>query len=246
MIRVIVTGRNTRPFIERHAKGLLEQRGVDFRATWIDDASEDGSADLAEELFRGDPRVTIVRRERRRGPLANVIQAVGATPPEDVVVLWDGDDFFAHERVIERIAQEFAKPNVWMTYGSFETVDGRTMYRGEYPCEVVDDGTYRSAAWLCGPPRAFRAWLFQALPVGCLLDDDGEPWRTATDQATCLALLELAREHARYIDDVLYIYNDHNPQSDHHVRLREQSEACWRVRRRPRLQALESAPWFGR
>lgn len=240
-VHVIVTGRNTQPFIKRHMAELRAQVGIGWRCTWIDDASDDGSYVEALGYAGTDERIRVITNSRRFGPMPNIVQGMSLAKEHEVIVLWDGDDFFAHDRVLERIATEFLNPHTWMTYGSFLTVDGRDLYSGAYADDVVAEGSYRAAPWRCAPPRAFRAQLFQRLPRSVLLDDDGRPWACTTDQAICLPMLELARGHARYIPDVLYLYNDINPLSDHNVRPREQVEAMQRIRARAPLAPLDAS-----
>jgi len=47
--------------------GVFDRRGLDGRALVMDDASPDGTADLAERVAARDPRVAVVRRPRKEG-----------------------------------------------------------------------------------------------------------------------------------------------------------------------------------
>jgi len=224
---------------------LLAQSGTDWRCSWFDDASDDGTQEQANLYAKkSSDRVHVFQRVGRCGPLQNVVFGLDllAGNRNDVIVLWDADDFFAHDRVLRRIAEEFRDPDVWMTYGHFRALSGREYYSGAYGADVVAANGFRAGRWLGAPPRAFRRWLFDAIPPEYLRRPDGRLWDTATDQALTLALLERAGTHARHIEEVLYLYNDLNPASDHHVRLQEQTAACVTIRRMPPLQPLAERP----
>lgn len=123
----------------------------------------------------------------------NFLTAASAVPDDHIIVMLDGDDRLAHTGVLARIAREYEDPDVWMTYGSFVFADGRP-------------GT---ASQVVGPPRAapftathlktFRAALFHHAAI--------EHSTLAWDLAVMFPLLELAGDHARFIPEVLYVYN---------------------------------------
>ena len=76
------------------------------------------------------PRCTVVRNRRRRGLLANTVTAIHTvtaiqtvcTDPETVIVTLDADDALIGDRVLERLAVEFAS-NADVTVGSMLCTD---------------------------------------------------------------------------------------------------------------------------
>lgn len=238
-IHVVVIGRNAAPWLPRHFEGLLAQRGTPFRCTWIDDASDDGTGAFLETLDVPS-HVTIVRNEERRGGVRNLEHAIRASEPDEVIVLWDADDFFVHDAVVARIALAYRDENVWLTYGSHVVSPSGELWGSAYSRACVAENRFRDEDWLFLPPRTFKASLFHRLTERDLTDDDGNPWALTWDQALGLPMLELAGAHAMHIRDRLYVYNTHNPQSDHNTRAQAQIDAAARVRKRPKRTPLSS------
>jgi len=245
-IHLIVTGRNTLPFLDRNLSSIRENLDSvgpqhSARCTWVDDASDDGTAQASLWVHR-HPRLTRLHNASRRGGLRNIERAIKATRADEVVVVLDGDDWFAVPTALQRIADEFTDPDCWVTYGSM-AIEPPTLCLGNepYPDEVLRDGTFRAVGWRCFHPKAFRAWLFQTLSEEELRDDDGNPWEGAKDQAFMLPILEMAGRHVRHIPDILHTYNHANPSSYHHVDVDKQTAACMSVRARAPRSAAEKA-----
>lgn len=249
-IHLVVTGRNTLPFLDRNISSIRENLSRmsaphTARCTWIDDASDDGTQD-AITWTHPTPGVRRILNTKRRGGMRNLERAIGATDPGEVVVILDGDDWFDTPVALRRIANEFADPGCWVTYGSMMTVaddgsPGFGMGNEPYHPQVLEDSSFRRVGWRCTHPRAFRAWLFHALTREELRTPDGTPWEGAKDQAFMLPILEMAGMHVRHIPEILYCYNVANPASYHHTDVDKQTRACLALRSRAPRKALEMA-----
>lgn len=224
MIHVVTVGRNCAAFAERNLFGLLNQDVPEWRCVWVDDASTDGTADLVERTK--DQRVTLIRNPERLGAFANRNLAIALAQPDDIIVLWDADDFYESPRALSRIAAEYADPECWLTYGHFRTWPGGHTWGGDYDPETHAARSYRRRQLRAFHPQTFRAWLYGLLEPADKLDDDGRPWQLATDAAVMIPLLEMAGpEHSRHIPDTLYLYNSAHPAT------------CWNSAREQQLAA---------
>jgi hypothetical protein len=166
--------------------------------------------------------------------------ARGDAGPEDIVVSLDGDDWFAHNDVLENVATAYEDPNVWMTYGSFVHADGRPGFAEEYTAEEWKD--VRRGPWKATHLKTMRATLFHKL-TDADLKREGVYRDLAWDMVTMFPMLEMCGpEHARFLSDVSYVYNyghawEHNAGGDE--RKREQAMVR-EIRRLPRRQRLVS------
>ena len=221
----VVTVRNAEQWIERCLKSIAGQRKTNYTVTVIDDDSTDKTYETAQNTLceLGNPNTwAIFKNPYRKYQMCNLVYAIkdGTDPeiePDDVVVLVDGDDWLAHDHVIERLDEAYAS-GAWMTYGSFVLASGRPGWATRYPPEIVRDGTYRKNAFLGVHLRTFRKWLWDKIDVGDFHDDrDGEWLRVCGDIALMTPMLEMARERAIYIPDVLYVFNTDNPLSTEKV-----------------------------
>ena len=118
---VIVTmSHNNAPYVQKNLLSTLSQNYPAFRLIYIDDASTDGTSDLAHSLLEEhEERVTFIRNETQKGAMHNLYQAVHSCKSDEIVVVVDGDDFLAHTDVLSELNAYYANPDVWLTYGNY-------------------------------------------------------------------------------------------------------------------------------
>ena len=126
----------------------------------------------------------------------------------DIVVNVDGDDWFAHPLVLQKINKVYQDPNVWITWGQFKHWP-KAKIGGCRP--MLNTHNVRKDAWISSHLRTFYAWLFKKIDIRDLLDESGEFIYAAADFAIMMPMLEMAGpEHRKFIPDILYIYNRAN------------------------------------
>ena len=199
---VIICGRNVRPgAIDRCMASLRAQSHREWAAVVIDDASDDGSDEVLIRSSRWlRERVTLVRRRRRVGSLANTFLAIRyLTASQDaVVVLLDLDDALADPRALEIVAAHH-REGADLTVGSML----RTDKAAEYPVNFNNPrGNRGGNVWQ--HLRTFRKSLFdRILPEDLLLD--GRWIDLANDWAFMLPLVEMAQNPV-WIRKTLYLH----------------------------------------
>jgi hypothetical protein len=122
---------------------------------------------------------------------------------DDIVVSLDGDDWLAHPGVLTRVQEEH-DAGALVTYGSFIYADGR---RG-FASQLV--GPVRASPWVTTHLKTFRAGLAKKIPHAHLQTPDGLWLENARDQALMFPLVDMAGDRARFIPDVLHVYNAAN------------------------------------
>jgi hypothetical protein len=101
----------------------LSQDGVDVDVTIVDDASTDGSRDLAQGLAHDDPRVRVFLHPRNRGHIETFNEALGhATAP--YVVKLDADDLLTAGSLRRSADVLRAHPDVDLVYGKVGWLHG--------------------------------------------------------------------------------------------------------------------------
>lgn len=232
-IAVVTLSWNCAEWIERSLRSIQNQDYPHFRCVVIDDVSTDGTYERAQRLLAGDPRFTLIRNTERRFQMANALAAtrLAARDPDDVIVVVDGDDWLKHERVFSRVAEVYADPGVWLTYGNSELYrrPWRARLRGRpvrgtqrYPAAVEETGLYRYHQFLARHLRTYRKFLFDAVRDEDLRDEDGSYYWAAGDAAIGFPMLEMATaRHIRYLDDILYVYNNNHALSDNRPEMRD-------------------------
>ena len=139
-----------------------------------------------------------------------------------------------------------------MTYGQYAPLSGR--YKGicqplEYNITFNDVGdrvvnqltsqTYRqSGAWVTSHLRTFRSWLWHKIKDEDLRDNDGNYFKVAWDLAFMYPMIEMAGNHLKFVDKILYFYNDLNPSCDGTVNPQLQIETGKYIQSKPIYKEL--------
>jgi glycosyltransferase involved in cell wall biosynthesis len=207
------------------------------------DACEDSTAARAFAARGNDGRIDIRINSERRYAMSNLIQAIkrSGAGRDDVIVILDGDDWFATTGALERIVTAYERHHCWMTYGSWITNDpSRTgSSAGRWPAYPEGTQKFRETLWLGTAVRSWRKWLWDMLDDRDFRDGDGNYLLVAEDQATMLPMLEMSgTDHARHIPDVLMIYNRLTPHACGKVHLDLMRKTAAYVRSRPAYRPL--------
>lgn len=242
---VLVTSYNNEKFFYRNLDSIVHQKlDIPFRVIYVDDCSTDKTGVLVDSYIRThgcESFCTVIHNEKRRGSaLANQYAVIQTLPDNVIVVLVDGDDFLAHDRVLERVVKEYKNKNVWMTYGQMIYYPEGGVLCEECSQEVLDNNSFREQRWVTSHLRTCYAGLFKRIRKEDLLHE-GDFFPTGGDFAFMYPMLEMAsRGHIAFIPDVLYVYNHHNPISDHHKDLDLQIWLSCVIRDMPKYDPIVS------
>jgi len=168
-------------------------------------------------------KCTIIHNETRQGGTINLYNAIWTCSPKTVAIIFDGDDFLKSPFVLETLVKVYSDPSVWITYGSDEhlSTGQRAPNCHAFPLEVMENRSFRNYTWVGNHLRSFYAALFHKIRKEDMMYR-GKFVPICSDLAYMLPMFEMASQgHIRYIEEILYIYNDLNPLND--------------LKRRPRL-----------
>jgi glycosyltransferase involved in cell wall biosynthesis len=96
---------------------LTEQPGVDVRVLVIDDASPDGSAQVAKQLAADDPRVEVIAHAENAGHIATYNEGLLEWADGDYAVLLSADDRLTPGALSRACALLDDHPEVGLAYG---------------------------------------------------------------------------------------------------------------------------------
>ena len=218
-IKIVTASYNNRRFCKKNLLFALMQTRSNYHIIYIDDCSLDGTADLVEALldkYNLQDKVTLIRNKRRCGAARNIYYAIhNFCDDDDIVVILDGDDWFAHERVLSVINDVYAKHDVWLTYGDWRDARGQGGYNpiGE---EVIKKRTFRQHPFVYSHPKTYYAWLYKLINLQDLLYE-GKFFPVAQDVAQMFPLIEMCGKRFKFIPQVLYVWNIFSPIHNHHL-----------------------------
>jgi glycosyltransferase involved in cell wall biosynthesis len=219
---VIIPSYNNNTWYKQNLDSLLSQTYDHWHAIYIDDNSSDGTGDAVQaylEQHTKNNAITLIKNSKRLGALSNIYTAIMQCPDDAIIVTLDGDDWFAHPRVLERINQIYQDSHVWMTYGSYQIYPDKLIGGWQpIPKKVIETNNFRNAPWYSTHLRTFYAWLFKRIQREDLMHE-GLFLQVTWDMAFMFPMLEMAGEHSMHVPELLYIYNQSNPINDYKVRL---------------------------
>jgi succinoglycan biosynthesis protein ExoO len=96
-VSFVMAAYNTAPYVKAAIESALRQTDVDVEVILVDDCSSDGTADIVAALAAREPRITLLRRDRRGGASVARNAAIDAARGAWIAVL-DADDLVAPDR----------------------------------------------------------------------------------------------------------------------------------------------------
>jgi glycosyltransferase involved in cell wall biosynthesis len=126
-VSVVVPMYNEEAYVERvvrAARAVLEAMGADWELIVVDDASTDGTAALAEDMARADPRVQVVHNPANR-QLGGSLRAGWARASKDLILYTDADlpaDLGELPRAVHLL--EYQQADVLAAYRFDRTAEG--------------------------------------------------------------------------------------------------------------------------
>jgi len=226
---IVIPSWNCEKWTRHVLDSVLSQKYENYNVYFVDDASGDSTWDMANEIVDNCPsetrvKFTLVRNKTNKKALHNICNTIKKLNKDTVVVLLDGDDWFANDFVLQHLNTTYQDDSVWVTTGSYvESYTARIVRSLEMPEEAWTTGVrkYREPP---GHPnilshlRTFRKSLYDLVEDEDLRDDDGEYYKCTFDRALMYPMVEMAGpKHHLAIDKVMYVYNTQNPRSVHHV-----------------------------
>jgi hypothetical protein len=248
-IVVITASYNNRQWYQRNLDSVFNQRYSNWHLIYLCDgvdasAACDGTDMLVEQYIAAcgkQDKVTLIRHAERRGALANQYDAIHMCKPTDIVAILDGDDFLATPYVFQRVNQEYARKNVWLTYGQLQEWPQGGRGCKALPRSMIKRNAFRREVnWPYFPShlRTFYAALFKKIRKEDLMYQNNF-FMMSSDFAIMIPMLEMARERISFISDLLVIYNMANPISDCKVSQQLQEHMTSYIRGLPRYNRLE-------
>lgn len=229
---IMVSQYNAVKFIKKCLDSIQNQDYKNYSVVVRDNGSTDGTWDIVKtypfNLVRNDVRIEDYFSDGPR----DINKFVSSK--EDIIVLVSGDDYL-HDDFVLSYLNEIYQDDIWFTYGQFVPLSGNY---GPYCKPIPDIKTYRkSGLWITSHLLTFKKHLWD------LIEDkdlryNGSYTRYAGDRAIVYPMIEMAGKHVKFIDKVLYVYNDLNPSNISKVNPKESIEEAEYFIRQPSYREL--------
>jgi glycosyltransferase involved in cell wall biosynthesis len=199
-VSILMPVRDRVRFVEAAVRSVLTQSFADLELLVMDDGSSDGSADLADRLAAGDPRLRVLRRAARG--VAPTLAELYELASGELVGVVDSDDLLVKSAVEKCVRVLDADPTVGVVYTQHLMIDehDRSMGIG-YRSTIPFDKDRLLVEFMTLAFRLVRKDVYRA--SGGV--DPTLP--AAPDYDLCLKLSEVTT--FRRIDELLYLYRVH-------------------------------------
>lgn len=151
-VDVVVPCYNYGRYLPDCVASVLGQEGCDVRVLIVDDASPDGSADVARRMAAADPRVTLIAHAANRGHIATYNEGI-AWSSGDYFLLLSADDLLAPGALDRAVSVMQADRAIAWTYGR-----EAELYEGNPPpTETAPPPGPAAEGWRVAPGADFIA-----------------------------------------------------------------------------------------
>lgn len=244
---VITASYNNKDWYKLNLDSIFSQTHVNWRLIYINDCSTDDTGHLVQEYVHEknmQHKVMVLNNKRRRGHLANQYNAIHMCAKNEIIVIVDGDDWLAHTNVLAYLNRVY-QDDTLMTYGQFWYFKRNT--KGickQVPANVIEsNGIREHSSWLLSHLRTFYAGLFQLIKLEDLLYQ-GNFFPMGADIGTMYPMFEMAAERARFIPDILYVYNDANQLSFFQTQDNKQRQIWDHIKQQKKYTRLETVDFI--
>jgi len=241
--KIIVPFYNAEVWLSKCIESIKVQEYSNYECYLVDDMSTDNSYKIISDATDDDERFHIIKNSEKKYALNNISDAIKLAncDKNDIIILLDGDDWFSSSSVLSKLNEIYDKENCYMTYGSYIYFPHgiRGVEPSEYPAEIIKNNNYRKDIWRASHLRTFKHFIWEKIDKADLKDDEGDFYKMAYDQAIMLPLLEMSGEKAKYVSDILHVYNKANPLNVDKLKAEEQAQTAQEIRKKEKYKRLD-------
>ena len=247
--KIFIPFYNVEDWIIRTVRSVKGQDYKDFECILVDDMSTDSSVHILEREIQNDDRFKLIKNTQKKYVIENMYTAFDLCVPkkEDIIVVLDGDDWFARRNILSTLKETYDKEQCWLTYGSYIEYPSMTVgkFAKQIPEEVIHTNSIRQYPWVTGHLQTFKYGLWENVDKSKSFREPSEPnkehhFMYGWDLAWVIPLVELAGKRAHYISDILYVYNRENPLNCDKIKHRQQLLTEQMVRNMEKYKPLEA------
>ena len=198
---IVITAFNNGASVAKTLASVFSQNYENYRIIYVDDDSDDGSAALAQDLIDNRDRMiqaAFLRNEKRVGRLASIFKAVQLCSDEEIVLVLHGEDWLAHEWVLQKLNGYYANPDLWLTYSQYREFPTYQLGACHELSENVRVDFSESRL------QTFYAHLFKRIRESDLVFQ-GKFFPVCAELAYMIPMLEMAKDHFHFIPEILSI-----------------------------------------
>jgi glycosyltransferase involved in cell wall biosynthesis len=213
---------------KRCMKTIENQNNNNYDVCMIDDASTKETDELHKIMDYYTNKYDnyhSIKKKDNLGTLHSNIMAMNKLEcnDDDVVIIVDGDDSLYGENAFKIIENTYLNNDVHVTFGNYyRRYKGEIDYKKNVDCNrdyatIRRNHSYRDMnVWFgFSHIKTFKYKLFKSVPHNYFKDKDGTYFKSSTDVATMLSVLERSGGKFKCIEEPIYVYTSDHPNSHH-------------------------------
>lgn len=220
---VVIPSYNNDKWAEKNLLSVITQKYDNFEGIYVDDCSLDQTGTIVQNILQkydSSGKIEYVKNTEHRGKTANLwftlhgLNAKKKINDDDIIVILDGDDWYAHDQVFSYLNDLYTTHDIWFTYGGFFRHPPQfDKLLVDVPCDVVEKNLFRSFKGCGSQQRTFYAWLYRRIKLSDFFFA-GKFMPCAGDMAKVIPIMEMAGPRFKRIDEKIYVYNRSNVLND--------------------------------
>ncbi len=221
---IIIPSYNNEKWCIKNLESIFMQKYSNFRVIYINDCSADNTGNLVTDYLQKNnllSKCTYIENKVRNGALQNFYNSIHSCDDEEIIVCVDGDDWLAHDEVLNILNNVYQDKKVLFTYGSYITSDRFLGGAAPYSKEVIQKKLFRNDDWKATHLKSFKAHIFKKIKKEDFMNQD-KFFEMCSDVAFTIPILEMVSPNFKFIPDILYVYNNSNPLNDRKINIKKQ------------------------
>lgn len=248
--RIIIPAYNCGKWIRRCIWSVVNQNFLNneydgrYQTVFLDDCSNDNTFQVVQNTIQesGEHKLNwrFFRRNNNVGALENIVYGINSIcfNDEDIIILLDGDDALFSNDVITYLDSVYQDPKIQMTYGQYQSESNGALGCSR-PLEVPSRDYRTMGHWRTSHLRTFKYKLWKRIQDVDLRDPNGKYFAMAWDMAIIYPLIEMAgNDRIKFIDKIMYLYNDTNPINDFKKNLRLQESTARYIKSKKKYRMM--------
>jgi len=215
MINIVTCVWNSEKYINLCIDSVLSQKNQNYRMFIIDDVSDDNTCSIIEDKTKNYPNIKFIKNETKKYKLKNfdeILSNNNLIKDEDIILELDGDDWLAHNNVIDIIYDTYKTNNILISNSKFVYSNGKIGFSDKCNISLI-----RKSPFIFSHLRTWKTKLWRNINKKYFIDPrSNDYFKITADMAYSLPMLELATQDKYvHIPEILLVYNDQNPHNDH-------------------------------
>lgn len=209
---ILILAENAAEVCERQLKSIFDQTYSSYRIHYIDNGSNDQTFEKAEAFCAKEEKLGQIQLERfeEKKPETQIIyNYIHMLDSKDVVLFLRGQDWLAHENVLDHLNCSYANPEVWLTYSraichpDYQKIEGSL-----YSDNFFEEKKFRETGELpLSSLTTFYASFFNEIHMADFLFD-GRFIDERAESAFLYPLFEMGCNHVLFMDEVMLVKNN--------------------------------------